>query len=482
MTTAIIDRRTMSTGRMFLFAVHAAGPLVVFIGAIASAYAVSGTPGLPLAFVLVTGVLTLLAVGYAGVARRVPHAAPYYATVARGLGRPAGVAAGFVALTAYNAILCCMYGLLGGYLAEAMLGGTWWVYALIAWAGVALLGVRPVVVSSWLLIASLAVAVLVIGALVAAAVAHPAEGHLSGLGYSWHALRVGGLASALVMCVASVMGFDGALTFSTEAVRPSGPRRAMIGGLLTLGVVYSVMAWAVGVANGPSAVAAVAADPTAQVPLNTMIATYGFLSGPVSQLAAVFGMFTTMLSVHAITARYGYAMATEQVLPARVAHTGRFELAGSPVGGSVLQSGVGLAVIGGFAISGADPLTTMFPWLATLGALGLVLLLCAASVAAVSYLPSGDGVWTRWVAPSLGFPLGVALLAAMLTHGAALLGTAPGSLLPLVIPLVLVLAVVAGLTWAARLAASRPDVYRRISYGVPQPLETPDRLLTAMEL
>jgi len=301
-------------------------------------------------------------------------------------------------------------------------------------------------------------------------------------GYTPSALRVGGFASALVMCVASVMGFDGALTFSTEAVRPAGPRRAMIGGLLTLGVVYSVLAWAVGIANGPNAVAAVAADPSAHVPLNTMAAAYGFLSGVGAQLAAVFGMFTTMLSVHAITARYGYAMASEQVLPARVAHTGGGELAGSPVGGSLLQSAVGLVVIGGFAVSGADPLTTMFPWLATIGALGLVLLLCAASLAAMAFLRRGDGVWTRWIAPGLGLPLGVALLVAMLTHGAALLGTAPGSILPLVIPLVLLLAVLAGLLWAGRLVATRPAVYRRISYGVPTPLETPDRLLTAMEL
>jgi amino acid transporter len=87
---SIIDRRTMSTGRMYLFGVHASGPLVVFIGAIAAAYAVSGSPGLPLAFLLVTVVLGLLAEGYAAMSRRVPHGAPYYATIARGLGGPPG--------------------------------------------------------------------------------------------------------------------------------------------------------------------------------------------------------------------------------------------------------------------------------------------------------------------------------------------------------------------------------------------------------
>lgn len=479
--TAIIDRRTMPTLRMYLFAVHAAGPLVVFLGAISSAYATSGTPGLPLAFLLVTGVLALLAVGYGRVARKVPHGAPYYAVIARGLGRPAGVAAGFVAMTAYNAIICCMLGLTGGYLAHAV-GGIWWLYSGFAWAGIAVLGVRPVAVSSKLLGVSIIVAAVIISLLIAAGVTHPAGGHLSVEGYTWQALTVGSIASAFVMTVASVLGFDGAPTFATEAVHPDGPRRAMIGGLLTLGVVYSLMAWAVGVANGPGQVAAVSADPTAHVPLNTMTAAYGFLMAPAAQAASVFGMFTTMLSVHAITARYGYAMAAEQVLPAQVAHTGRERQAGSPVGGSMLQSAIGLLVTAGFAISGADPMTTMFPWLATIGALGLVVLLCTAALAAMVHLRREDGAWARWVAPGVGLPLGVALLVAMVGHSSELLGSGPGSVLPVVIAVVLVVVGLGGWAWARWLAAARPDAYRQISYGVPRPLETPDRALTAMEL
>jgi amino acid transporter len=481
-TAPIIDRRTMSTGRMYLFGVHASGPLVVFIGAIAAAYAVSGSPGLPLVFLLVTVVLGLLNEGYAAMSRRIPHGAPYYAVIARGLGRPAGVAAGFVAVTAYNAILCCMYGLLGGYLAQVMIGGSWWCYALIAWAGISLLGVRPVVVSSWLLVLSLAVAVLIIGMLIVAGFTHPAAGHLSGEGYTWHALHVGNLAAALVMCVASLMGFDGTATFSTEATHSRGPRRAMRWALPTLGVGYSVMAWAVGSANGPDRVAPAAADPVLQVPLNTMTDVYGFLMGPVAQLAAVFAMFATMLSVHAVLARYGYAMAVEQVLPKAVGYTGQDSLAGSPVGGSVLQSAIGFLVIVGFAVCGADPMTSLFPWLATIGALGLVLLLCTASLAAMAHLRREDGVWARWIAPLLGLPAGAGLFVAMLTHSSALLNSAPGSVLPVMIPLLLAVVAVAGVVWALLLAATNPDAYERISYGVPGRLETPDRRLIAMQL
>ena len=478
---SIIDRRTMSTGRMTLFAVHASGPLVVLIGGITAAYAASGSPGVPLGFLLVIGVLWLNSEGYAALSRRVPHAAPYYAVITRGLGRPAGVGAGFLALTAYGSIICCMYGFLGGWMAM-MLGGHWWWYSLAGWAIITMLGVRPIVVSSWLLGISLAIAAIFIGLLIIAGISHPADSSVSWTGFTWHALMVGSLAPALVMCVASPLGFDAAQSFSTEAVHPEGPRRAQRAALAILGVGYAILAWAIGLANGPSKVAGLAADPSVGVPLNTMTDQYGFLMGPVTELAVVFGILATVLTVHAICARYGYAMAAERVVHRSVAHTGTGEIAGSPVGGSLLQSAIGLVAIVGFAVAGVDPILQMFSWLATVGAMGLVALLVASSLAAMRYLKREDGWWARWCAPLLGLPGGLLLLFLMVTNSAVLLGSGPGSILPIVIPSVLLLAFVGGAGWAIFLRAKHPRVYANISHNVPDWLEVPDRRLAAMKL
>ncbi len=480
-TGAVIDRRTMSTGRMTLFATHASGPLVVMIGGIPAAYAAAGSPGIPLGFLLVAGVLWLLSEGYSAVSKRVPHAAAYYAVMAKGLGRPAGLAAGVLALVAYGSIICCMYGLAGGFL-TSMIGGYWWIHALLLWGVVAVLGTRPVVVSSVLLSVSLAIAVIVIGLLIFASIRHPAGGHLSVTGFTWHAILIGSLAPALVMCVASPLGFDAAQSFSTEAEHSEGPRRALRIAIAVMGVVYALLAWAIGIANGPDQVAALAADPSVGVPLNTLVSQYGFLMGPITELMLVFGIFATVLSVHAICARYSYAMAREGVMPTAVSYTGSDDSVGSPVGGSLLMSAGSLLVILGFALCGADPVTQMFSWLATIGAIGLVTLLVASSLAALRCLTPEDGTWSRWGAPLLGLPLGIVLLVLMVTHSATLLASAPGSVLPIVIPAVVLAVVLAGFVWAGFIAVHRPDVYKRIGGRMPDWLEVPDRQLTAMKL
>jgi amino acid transporter len=478
---SMIDRRTMSTGRMWVFTTHAAGPLVVLRGGIPTVFAVAAVPGVPLAFVLVTAVLALLTVGYTAMSRQVPHAAVYYAIMARGLGRPAGVAAGILALASYNAILTCMYGFLGGFLA-GMLGGTWWVYALLGWVAIAAAGVRSVSVSAALLAVSLTIAAVVTALFLVAAFLHPAGGHVEVTGFSWTALDVASAGSAFTMAVASFAGYDGAASFATEAIDKAGPSRAVVRGLWTLGVAYALMAWAMSVANGPTQVIAAAADPHLQVPLNTITGAYGFLMGPVTDLLVVGGVLATILSVHQITARYGYAMARDRVLPRAVAYTGRGATAGGPVGGSALQSGISLTVITVFAGAGLDPMTSLFPWLATAGAIGLVFLLVCASLAAMRYLRGRDTVSRRLIAPGLGVAAGSVLLGQMLLHSDALLGAGPGSQLPVIIPGVLVAITLAGLGWGCYLATVRRDIYTGIAREVRTSLETVSRRLAAKKI
>jgi amino acid transporter len=481
-TTTSIDRRTMSTSRIFLFSTNAFGPLIILLGGIPTTFAAGGVSGVPLAFVLVTAVLWLLSVGYTAMARRVPHPAVYYAAVSRGLGKPLGVAAGALGLAAYNAIVTCMYGLVGAWTA-GLFGGTWWVYALLVWGVVAVLGVRRVIVSAWLLGIVLVFSALFIGLFVVAGLANPAEGHVTFYGYSWAALSGPTVGSVLTMCTAGVMGFDGGASFGTEAVHGGGPGRAVTLALWTGGIGSSVMALAMGVGNGWDQVVAVAQDPEQGMPLNTMTDTYGFLGTTLTQLMLIFAVVATILSVQAIAARYGFAMAQERVLPRWVTFTGRGEMAGSPVGGSLLQSAIGLLVILAFAISGKDPLHTLFPWFATAGALGLVALLLASSMAAMIYLRGTDEpAWVRWIAPALGLVLGGVMFGAMLLHSDVLLGAGPGSRLPVVIPAVLALIAIGGLLWGCYLAARRRDIYAGISEGTPQPLEHVARPFTAMPI
>ena len=84
----------------------------------------------------------------------VPHAAVFYALIARGLGGVCGVAGGALALLSYNAIQISLYGLFGFTVADR-LGGRWWSWAAMAWVVIATLGVLRVVINArvlaWLL-------------------------------------------------------------------------------------------------------------------------------------------------------------------------------------------------------------------------------------------------------------------------------------------------------------------------------------------
>jgi hypothetical protein len=68
-------------------------PLTVAAGVIPTAYATTGLTGIPAAFVVVAVILGVFAEGYVAMARHVTNAGAFYALIARGAGRPAGVAA-----------------------------------------------------------------------------------------------------------------------------------------------------------------------------------------------------------------------------------------------------------------------------------------------------------------------------------------------------------------------------------------------------
>src|SRR2546425_8098942 len=88
-------------------------PLTVAAGVITTADAVTGMTAIPAAFIAVALVLGLFSVGYVAMSRHITNAGAFYAFVARGLGRPTGVAAALVALVSYNLLQVGLYGAFG---------------------------------------------------------------------------------------------------------------------------------------------------------------------------------------------------------------------------------------------------------------------------------------------------------------------------------------------------------------------------------
>src|ERR1700723_3360081 len=142
--------RTLARDRLgipavLFFVLAGVAPLTVAAGVIPTAFATTGLTGIPAAFVVIAVILAVFAAGYMAMSRRITHSGAFYAFIARGLGRPAGVAAALVALVAYTFLQVGLYGALGPAAqgeaaAHLKVHEPWWVWALIAWALVTGLG------------------------------------------------------------------------------------------------------------------------------------------------------------------------------------------------------------------------------------------------------------------------------------------------------------------------------------------------------
>jgi len=458
----MLERKTMSTTAMILFSFAASALVVVLIGAIPLAYATTGVQALPLLFLGVGAVIGLLSVSYTAMARRVRHSAVYYAAIARGLGRPLGVAGGGLALVGYSAILNAQFALFGTNAASLFGFGPWWFWALVAAAVVAWFGVRGNRASTVFLAVVFGLSMLVIFLFDKAALAHPVGGHLTSDGWSRSGL-IGSIGGADAYVIASLIGFELPGSFIEEKLSRASIRRAVYIALALLVGVYAITAYAVIAAVGPKGLAAVD-------PLAILQDQYGTLLPPLVRVVALLVILTSMTAFHAAFGRYAMAMAREGVLAAVFTRTrkGRND---APVGASWLQTGISVAVIAGFALTGVDPMATLFAWFSALGSLTLLPLLLLTALAALFWLKSTDtdvvSGWTRWVAPLIGIPLGAVVFGEMLFNLGALVGGGPSSPTRWAIPLAVFAAAGAGVWWATHLRDSRPGVYASIGRLLP---------------
>ena len=178
--TGQLDRGSVGTWGMSFFTVSASAPMTVLAGSVVATYAVTGSRGVPLSFVVLAIALWPFTVGYTAVSRHVSHAGVFYAYLARGMSRTAGVAGGALALLAYNSIQICLYGLLGFSLTTFVpdVGLAWWGWAIVAWIVIGVFGLLHIQLNAKVLAVTLGLEILVIILFDLAALNHPLDGHV----------------------------------------------------------------------------------------------------------------------------------------------------------------------------------------------------------------------------------------------------------------------------------------------------------------
>lgn len=471
-----LGRRRLGVPALVFMIIAASAPLTVVAGGVTSNYAVTSVLGIPLSFVVLGLVLLVFAVGYTAMSQHVQNAGAFYAYVARGLGKPAGIGAAWVALISYNAMQIGIYGLFGFALGDFLgltfgLAVPWWVCALAGWAIVGLLGVNKVDFSAKVLGIIVAAEFLVVIVYDVFALKVAPEG-ISTESLQPESLFTAGVGAALAFSIAAFMGFESGAIYGEEVKDPMvTPRRATLIAVSIIGVFYAFSAWAMAVGEGHSAVIGNSAE------LGPGL-VFEFLAGhtpgwfvTLGNLLFITSLLAALIAFHNVVARYLFSLGRESVLPTALAKTSPRTHA--PVLGSLTQSLLALVVLVVFAIAGAGqdilfPVLTLFTWLTNTGAFGLVMLMALTSFAVIGYFrrePHGLSQWTTFIAPLIAGAALVVLFGAIVINFDVLIGLEEANILGWLLPAIVVVPGVLGLLWAFRLRALRPAIYERVGRG-----------------
>ncbi|GIH16080.1 APC family permease [Rugosimonospora africana] len=470
---ATLAKNRLGVRHIVFFVATAAAPLTVIAGIVSTGWAVTEIEGIPLAFLMVGVVLALFCVGYVAVARRIRNAGAFYTYVARGLGKPLGVGASFVAVVAYGMMQVATYGALGPATATLIRDKTgtslpWWLIALVAWAFVAVMGVNKVELNGRVLATALVAEVALVVVYDLIDLAHGSGGRLSVSTLTPHSLAGGGLGVALAIAVTGFIGFEAAAVFSEES--RDSDRTVPLATYLSLALMtllYAGSAWAMSVAIGPANLHQAAQQEGTNLPFTIVAQHLGSnLLVDLGQLLFISSLLAAALSYHSTVARYMFALGRERVLPGFLGRTGVRSMA--PTFASMTQSTAGLFFIAVYAISGADPVVKLFYWFGTVGGFGVLLLITGTSISVIGFLhrhPAGESVWQRLVAPMVASAGLVVIVYLILHNFAGLLSVDPTSRLRYAFPIVFAVFALAGLVWALILRRVRPRVYAAIGLG-----------------
>jgi amino acid transporter len=456
----------------------AAAPLTIVAGLVSTAYAVTGNTALPAAFGVVGMVLAVFAAGYVAMSRHLPHAGAFYAYISHGLGRSAGVSAAWVSLAAYNALQVGLFGLIGAASAPLIRDGTgldlpWWVPALAAWALVGVLGVLRVDLNGRVLGILLVGEITIIAVYDAAWLTHPAHG------VDWSLLSPAGLSGPGVGAVLaiSILGFAGWETSTVWAEEARNPRRTIPAatylGIGIIAVLYGVSSWAMATATGTAQIADAARAAGPDLVFTLAAASLGHNAATAGRVLLCTSLLAAMISFHATTARYAYALGRERVLPGVFERTSH---RGAPQGASQAQSVLALTVILTWAAGGWDPVLTLFYVGGTAGALGILVLLLATGFAVVGFFATarrGETLWATRVAPLTALAALGLVLALVVGNFAVLLGVPESSPLRWGIPAAYLAIATTGYGYGRVLKIARPDVYAAVGRGARAVLPPP---------
>jgi amino acid transporter len=467
---------TLAPGRLgaaavTFFALAATAPIAVLISVVPAAYATGGGALVPLSFVALGVILVLFSAGYAAMANRAPFAGAMYTYVARGLGRPAGAGAAWLALACYQAIQLGLYGLVGAAAAPLLrswfdVSADWWLVAAGCWLVVALCGTIRAEIAGGLIALLVLVEVAVAAGFATANVLDPAGGQLAVESLVPSTVDLPALGLLLAVGVLAFAGFETTGPYAEEAIRPRrDPGLATYATVAVFAILLAAASWSLSAAAGPDRITDLSRSRGSELLFELAGARLAPWAVTLGRLVLLTGLVAAILALHQAMSRYLFALGRERVLPAGLGRTSRRTHA--PRAASLTQTAVTALFLAAAATNVADASVTGRR-LMIAGGLGLLVLLILTSLAALLHLnrvPNGEGAFTRFVAPVLSTVALGAVAYLAFRDLALLLGVPGGSALRWIVPAALAVVAGLGVLHALVLRGARPVIYAGIGQG-----------------
>lgn len=464
-----LRRGALGVGFIVFFVVSAAAPLTALAGGVPVGMLLGNGPGIPALFVAVTLVLLVFAAGYTAMARHVTNAGSFYAFASCGLSPTAGGAAATVALLAYNCMQIGLYGLFG--VACAGLAGSygldvpWWVFVFVAMALVGLLGYRQIDLSAKVLAALVLAEYLIVLVLDLAILGRGGAAGLDTSPFTPTLALNGSPSIGLLFCFACFMGFEASTIYGEEARDPQRTiPRATYTAVLVIGVFYAFSSWSMVMGAGAGQLSdrlAALGDPTAflfsladeyTTPAVTTLMRVLFISS----------VFAALVAFHNAVSRYFYVLGREGLLHSHLGRTHHTHQ--SPHMGSVVQTILAVLTVTVFAVTGSDPVLTLFSWLTNLATICVIALMALASLSVLVFFSrrglEGESTLRVRILPIIAGVLLTVVLVLAVVNFSVLTGASSG--IAWAITSTLPIVAVIGVVLARQMARTDPQRYRAL--------------------
>lgn len=431
----------------------------------------------PADFLVMGVVLLLFSAGFTAMSEHVANAGAFYAYISEGLGKCAGTAAGYLALVSYNVLTVCTSAM-GGYIISRNLGFElgaelpWWAVSLVLWAVVWLMGFVGIDVGARFMGACLVLELVIIVAAVGSILVDEGIAALPAASFDPASFASGSPGLGLVFAFACYLGFEATADYAEEARRPHRTvPLATYAGLVLVGLIFTVTAWAMIAALGADgAVAASQGEDAGTILYRIVESRVGSAFGHIYNWFYMLSSLACWVSAHNAASRYLFAFGRAGLLPRPLARTHARRKSPYVAGG--VQACLGAGVLAVCALAGLSPYAQVGATASALACVGIMLLELLLSVAAFRYLRAhagepgfGYGRFRRSVAPALSAVL-LAAVSVLVMANLPELTEQDSAVVNAVIACCMPVVFIAGLAVAAALGrrGALPDP-RRIEIG-----------------